>query len=74
MKKYKEHNTTVNFIRDCEVMYETKTHTTSVQADPLDNLTLSQQKSLYLAINQLNEGNYVPHNEVVKMSKQWLKM
>ena len=38
------------------------------------NNIISQQKSLHLALNQLNDNNFVPHSEVVKMSAQWLRM
>ena len=58
-----------NVVCECEVMYERTTKT-----DVLDNLTVFQQRSLQVALNQLDSGHHVPHSEVVKMSKSWLKM
>ena len=74
MKKYKQHKETVLSAQDCDVVYETKKSVILTQPDFLDSLTPYQQKSLQLGLNQLNEGNYVPHSKVVKMSDQWLKM
>ena len=50
-----------NVVCECEIMHERATKT-----DVLDNLTVSQLKSLQAALNQLDRGNHVPHSEVVK--------
>ena len=73
MAKYTEHIPTEHSVHECEVVYETEISVVSaVRTDVLDNLTPAQQRSLHLAVNQLNEGNYVPHDKVVKMADQWL--
>ena len=69
MKNYKIPENEPDIVNECEVMYETAT-----SIDVLDDLTTAQQRSLQTALNQLDSGNYVPHSEVVKMSKLWLRM
>ena len=74
MKKYKIPENEPDIVNECEVLYKTATSTSTTTTDTLDGLTISQQKSLQIALNQLDNGNYVPHSEVVKMSKLWLKI
>ena len=69
MKHYKIPENKSDTVNECEVMYEI-----AASIDILDDLTGYQQRSLQTALNQLDNGNYVPHSEVVKMSKLWLRM
>ena len=66
MKNYKLPENKPDIVNECEVTYETAKATST---DVLDNLTAFQQRSLQAALNQLDSGNYIPHSEVVKMSK-----
>ena len=43
------------------------------QPDILDLLTPEQLNRLDESIKQANEGAMIPHEEVMKMAKEWLK-
>lgn len=42
------------------------------QPDIIDLLTPEQLKHLEASIKQADEGKVIPHDEVIKLSKQWL--
>ena len=70
-KNYKLPEGKSDTVNESEVMYETAQ---AISADVLDDMTTSQLESLQMALNQLDSGNYVPHSEVMKMSKLWLQI
>jgi predicted transcriptional regulator len=51
---------------------EAETYVTQKQRDILDSLTPEQLKRLKESIKQAEEGKLIPHEEVIKISKQWL--
>ena len=42
------------------------------QKDPLELLSAEQIERLKMSIQQADEGKVTPHEEVMKMAKQWL--
>ncbi len=58
---------TLLLLNDAAAAYATK------QPDILDLLTPQQQKRLKESISQADEGKTIPHQEVIKMSKEWLQ-
>ncbi len=61
-----EDETQLEMLNEAAEMYVTK------QADILDSLTPEQFKRLEESIKQADEGKLTPHDEVMKLSKQWL--
>ena len=66
----------IDMIKDesqLEILYETaEAYATGEKRDILDSLTPEQLKRLEESVKQANEGKLIPHEEVVKISKQWL--
>jgi len=58
--------TQLEMLNEAAEIYVTK------QADILDSLTPEQLQRLKESIKQADEGNLTPHEEVMKLSKQWL--
>ena len=54
-------------IDDAAEVYATKS-----QTDILDILTSDQLKRLEQAIKQVDKGKVVPHEDVIKISREWL--
>ena len=57
----------LQFLNEAAEFYATN------QPDILDLLTPEQLERLKIAQQQLAEGKGIPHEEVMKMSREWLK-
>jgi len=58
---------TLNILNDAAAAYATE------QPDILDLLTPKQLERLEHSRKQAREGQTIPHEEVMKMSREWLK-
>ena len=63
-----EDETTLNMLHDATVDYET-----FKDKDILDELTPEQQERLNESLNQLNNGQWKSHEEVMKEARTWLR-
>ena len=55
-----------------QILHETAENYVTKQADILDLLTQDQLKQLEESLKQADENKLIPHEEVMKLSKQWL--
>ena len=56
-----------------EMLHETaESYATGKQTDILDSLTPEQLNRLEKSIKQADEGKLTPHEDAIKISKQWL--
>ena len=55
-----------------QILHETAENYVTKQADILDLLTPNQLKQLEESLKQADENKMIPHEEVMKLSKQWL--
>ena len=62
-----EDESQLQMLNEAAEVYATKNKT-----DILDLLTSEQLRRLERAIQQVKEGKVIPHEEVLKLSKQWL--
>ena len=63
-----EDETALNMLHDATVDYET-----FKDKDILDELTPEQQERLNESLNQLNNGQWKSHEEVMKEARTWLR-
>ena len=62
-----EDESQLQMLRDAAEVYAKKN-----QAEILDLLTDEQLKRLEQAVQEADKGKLIPHEEVAKISKQWL--
>lgn len=62
-----EDETQLQILNDAAEVYATKD-----ERDILDLLTAEQLERLEQSIQQIKEGKVIPHEEVIKISQQWL--
>ena len=55
-----------------QILHETAENYVTKQADILDLLTQDQLEQLEESLKQADENKLIPHEEVMKLSKQWL--
>ena len=55
-----------------QILHETAENYVTKQADILDFLTQDQLEQLEESLKQADENKLIPHEEVMKLSKQWL--
>ena len=55
-----------------QILHETAENYVTKPADILDMLTPNQLKQLEESLKQADENKLIPHEEVMKLSKQWL--
>ena len=55
-----------------QILHETAENYVTKPADILDILTPNQLKQLEESLKQADENKLIPHEEVMKLSKQWL--
>ena len=55
-----------------QILHETAENYVTKPADILDLLTQDQLKQLEESLKQADENKLIPHEEVMKLSKQWL--
>jgi hypothetical protein len=62
-----EDETQLEMLNDAAEVYATK------QPDILDLLTPEQLEGLKRSIEQADKGETIPHEEVMKMAKEWIQ-
>ena len=55
-----------------QILHETAENYVTKPADILDLLTQDQLEQLEESLKQADENKLIPHEEVMKLSKQWL--
>ena len=55
-----------------QILHETAKNYVTKPADILDLLTQDQLEQLEESLKQADENKLIPHEEVMKLSKQWL--
>ena len=55
-----------------QILHETAENYVTKPADILDLLTQDQLEQLDESLKQADENKLIPHEEVMKLSKQWL--
>lgn len=55
-----------------QILHETAENYVTKPADILDLLTQDQSEQLEESLKQADENKLIPHEEVMKLSKQWL--